>query len=154
MAKTKKVSITQNLNNITVSAFCCIGAKIPIYTLAHFINKYADLNLVREKDFEFIFDKNHFCTFFYFCKIEEYITEVYLINNYYQNNYVFKDLKNIPYLLIIKGEMSDDMIDGIITSIRKINDIAFISRIDHSKIANISLFFQNVELHVQSISDG
>lgn len=153
MAKIKKVSITQKSNNIIASAFYCIGAEMPIYTLAHFINKNADLNLVREKDFEFVFDENHFSTFFYYCKIEEYITEVYLINNYYQNKYIFKSLKNIPYIFIIDGQMSEEMLESIILSIRKIDGIAFISKINQSKIANISSFFQNVELHVQSISD-
>jgi hypothetical protein len=61
-----------------------------------------------------------------------------LLDNSFENSHLLPELKNIPYLLIIKGAIDFLQLDELIQKIKTINGVQLVSKIDISKLKSIA----------------
>jgi hypothetical protein len=65
-------------------------------------------------------------------------TSYTLLDNSFENSHLLPELKNIPYLLIIKGAIDFLQLDELIQKIKTINGVQLVSKIDISKLKSIA----------------
>lgn len=123
-----------------------IGIVSPLkdYRLAYFINKTLEINLKKYDDFQ-LTGTNGLFSWYYYNKGNNNHT-LTLIENIHQTNKLIADYKT-DYLLLVKNVFDPKPVSGMITKLRTIPDIFMVFQMQLSKIKNIDILLESVELH-------
>ncbi len=118
------------------------------YQVAHFLNLAAGLHFKKYSDFPFATNTNNirYYSWFHYHMEGDY-GRYYLIENGKRGNWLFSDLKNIDFLLFIKGAVPEKNFSDLKASIRNIKGILAVLPHDVSHLQGAQAFFDEMELH-------
>lgn len=124
-----------------------IVSSLPDYILAHHINQAAQVDLKRYDDFEAVKGSKKELYSWFQAFFEEYKTKIFLLSNRSGNHRLLPSFKPIDYFLIIENEYDEELAKFLIQSVRKINKVTGIYKLDKSKISHPDIFFEKLEIH-------
>ncbi len=118
------------------------------YQLAHFINVVAELNFKKYDDFPFATNTEnlrYYSWFHYHDK--KYHVKYYLLENVSNHKYLFSSLKKIDFLLLVKGSVTGETINGLEKKLRGIRGVTAVLRHEISVLKDVRIFLDEMELH-------
>jgi hypothetical protein len=117
------------------------------YLMAFHLNQELGLNFQRYDDFVFSLSpgKLHYSWFYYW--FEDYKTKLYLISNSKAGKSLITKFRNMDFLLVFEAVSSPDLENLLFDNTRKINGVTGIFKLDTTKVKDIDLFFEELELH-------
>lgn len=115
-----------------------IASALPNYRLAFFLNKSLGLDLVRKNDLRLDLVKKqvvaYFPKFYFYNPLDK--IHFYLVNNLgaASSTRLIPELKQIDYLLLMKGESTDAWKDQIVKDVRAIHNVQTCFEVDPQQL--------------------
>ena len=131
-----------------------IASHLHDYRLIWSLNEKMHLHLIKMDDLKIFQDKkNEFNKFsmFYYEDVNTF-KNYYFISNTGENGLLFPELKQINYLMFLKGNISSEMKKELIQNISSIVNVLTIYPISLSLIKNIDNFLLDIELHMLEVT--
>lgn len=103
------------------------------YRLCWELNKVLNFDLVRSVDLEInktTIDKYSFYEYL----DEDHYLDYYLISNRSDNGYLIPEHKKVDFFFMIKGNISDALIDDLLSNINAISLVLTTFKIDHNQL--------------------
>ena len=118
------------------------------YQVAHFLELAAGLHFKKYSDFPFATNGNNirYYSWFHYHKEGDY-GRYYLIENGKRGNWLFPQLKNIDFLLFIKGSIPERTFDNLKNSIKGIRGVSAVMTHNINGLHGVQTFFDEMELH-------
>lgn len=115
-----------------------IASQEKSHRMAWLLNQHSSFQLYKEDDL--ILYKNdlpiaYFNRFDFTDEINR--TSYTLLDNSFENSHLLPELKNISYLIVIKGALDFLKLDELIQKIKTINGVQLVSKIDISKLKSV-----------------
>lgn len=144
---TKKLILT----TVSFSEFELIGINTVLheYRLAYFINKVAQLKLVRHDNLPVFNEKlkQLFDFSFYYCINDDYRLTYYLIGNEINGTRMIDQYPEANFFLLIKGKKQPILTKAILSSLRSIPNVTMVFSVVAEKIKGLDGIIQDLELH-------
>jgi hypothetical protein len=133
-----------------INAIIGIATSLRDYRLVHFINQYLEIDLVNVDDLPVYNSKTETFSGFSLYRFHhpDLRTDFCLISNNNGTNILIPSLKQINYLLLLQGAAYKQHVDGMITSIRKIQGVQAVIAINQASIREIDPILEDLELHI------
>lgn len=150
MVKKIKLDSFYEFDDLTIIGISC---SLPDYRLVWYINNNFNFSLCKCDDFSFVPAKQteaiNFSFFQYHDK--ENFKWYYFMSNKSLSKFLINDFKSIDYLLFIKGNADNSLINETITKLKNIKNVHLTLSLDLKKIKHLDLIYNDFELFTQQI---
>ncbi len=118
------------------------------YEMAHFLELATGLHFKKYADFPFATgNKEPYEFSWYHYSKEDDFARYYLLYNGSRGKYLFPELKNIDFLLFVKGAVPQYVFNRLKESIRNIRGVTAVFTHDVGRLSDVQLFFDEMEIH-------
>ncbi|PKP00902.1 MAG: hypothetical protein CVU14_06395 [Bacteroidetes bacterium HGW-Bacteroidetes-9] len=147
MAKRKLISEPASFPDLSILG---IASQLKDYRMAFFLNRDTHLNLANLDDIPIYFEKEDLLIKFpiYSCFEADQRLYYYLIGNNFDRIKMIPEYKQADYLLFLKGQINNERLTSLISSIRTIKEIQLVFAIDKDKIKNLEGIMTDLEMHL------
>ena len=150
MAKKVKLESKSDFNDLTIIGINC---SLCDYKFIWNINNALHFNLIKDDDFFFEeVNQNESISFsFYHYHDIENFKWYYFLSNKTHNKFLVKEYKSFNFLLIIKGNVNDLLINDTLNSLKSIKNVQLALTLDLSRIKQLDLILNDFEMFTYKI---
>jgi len=145
MPRVRRLKISSDHSEYILIAISC---RLKDYRLVHGINTALGLDFKKQSDF-IVYQKDDELPYsFYFYKDQCKQLDYFFISNHHAEAKLLKELKQADYFLLINNQIEENELILKMRKLKKISGMLAVLKVDYSKIKQIGLFFEDLELQM------
>ncbi|MBX7108471.1 MAG: IPExxxVDY family protein [Chitinophagales bacterium] len=113
-----------------------IVTQVKEYQLSWHLNKALGFDLKRTDDLEIIHKKKNKTSAFSFYRYEHALDkwQVIVLSNKHAGEFLLPEVKQVDYLLMVKGEISAEQEEGIFAKVKEIHIVQLLVKLDFQRL--------------------
>lgn len=144
MARKLKLSSGSTYNYTTIGIAC----HMKDYRFTFFLNEQMGFRLKRMEDLQFGDANESHGYSFYIYQNPEDRRNFYLVSNYHEEGRLIPAEKGADFFLIVNDILPLNQKKQLISKIQKIQQVLAAYEIPNSKVSNLEMIFEEIELHL------
>jgi len=145
MPRVRRLKILSDHSEYILIAISC---RLKDYRVVHGMNIVLGLDFKKNPDFIVYQEEEELPYSFYFYKDQCKQLDYFFISNHHPEAKLIKELKQADYFLLINNQIEENELNLKIRKLKNIPGMLAVLKVDYSKIKQISLFFEDLELQM------